>query len=87
MSEGGLWLPVGFLDEYQHTAKMALKPKARGVRGLVGEPFPTRTTSRIPSLLSITKKGFVTWRTMLRKSVPVIGYESAVHRPLGSHRR
>ena len=71
--EGGLSAPVGFLDEYHHTAEMAREAKLAATRLLLvgGRTVPTtRTTSRIPSPASTSpRRASITWRTMSRKSV------------------
>ena len=74
--EGGLSAPVGFLDEYHHTAEMAREAKARGdkaaARWWANRSYDQNNIAHPFTGIHITKKGF----DYLEKEVrSVIGYE------------
>ena len=77
--EGGLCAPVGFLDEYQHTAKMAREAKARGdkaaARWWANRSYDQNNIAHPFTAIHITKKGFDYLENYVKEVRSVIGYE------------
>ena len=77
--EGGLCAPVGFLDEYQHTAKMAREAKARGdkaaARWWANRSYDQNNIAHPFTGIHITKKGFDYLENYVKEVRSVIGYE------------
>ncbi len=77
--EGGLSAPVGFLDEYQHTAEMAREAKARGdkaaARWWANRSYDQNNIAHPFTGIHITKKGFDYLENYVKEVRSVIGYE------------
>ena len=77
--EGGLCAPVGFLDEYQHTAEMAREAKARGdkaaARWWANRSYDQNNIAHPFTGIHITKKGFDYLENYVKEVRSVIGYE------------
>ncbi len=77
--EGGLSAPVGFLDEYHHTAEMAREAKARGdkaaARWWVNRSYDQNNIAHPFTGIHITKKGFDYLENYVKEVRSVIGYE------------
>lgn len=77
--EGGLSAPVGFLDEYHHTAKMAREAKARGdkaaARWWANRSYDQNNIAHPFTSIHITKKGFDYLENYVKEVRSVIGYE------------
>ena len=77
--EGGLSAPVGFLDEYHHTAQMAREAKARGdkaaARWWANRSYDQNNIAHPFTSIHITKKGFDYLENYVKEVRSVIGYE------------
>ena len=77
--EGGLSAPVGFLDEYHHTAEMAREAKARGdkaaARWWTNRSYDQNNIAHPFTGIHITKKGFDYLENYVKEVRSVIGYE------------
>ena len=77
--EGGLSAPVGFLDEYHHTAEMAREAKARGdkaaARWWANRSYDQNNIAHPFTSIHITKKGFDYLENYVKEVRSVIGYE------------
>ncbi len=77
--EGGLCAPVGFLDEYHHTAEMAREAKARGdkaaARWWTNRSYDQNNIAHPFTGIHITKKGFDYLENYVKEVRSVIGYE------------
>ena len=77
--EGGLSAPVGFLDEYHHTAEMAREAKARGdkaaARWWANRSYDQNNIAHPFTGIHITKKGFDYLENYVKEVRSVIGYE------------
>ena len=77
--EGGLCAPVGFLDEYHHTAEMARDAKARGdkaaARWWANRSYDQNNIAHPFTGIHITKKGFDYLENYVKEVRSVIGYE------------
>lgn len=77
--EGGLCAPVGFLDEYHHTAEMAREAKARGdkaaARWWANRSYDQNNIAHPFTGIHITKKGFDYLENYVKEVRSVIGYE------------
>lgn len=77
--EGGLSAPVGFLDEYHHTAQMAREAKARGdkaaARWWANRNYDQNNIAHPFTGIHITKKGFDYLENYVKEVRSVIGYE------------
>ena len=77
--EGGLCAPVGFLDEYHHTAQMAREAKARGdkaaARWWANRNYDQNNIAHPFTGIHITKKGFDYLENYVKEVRSVIGYE------------
>ena len=77
--EGGLSAPVGFLDEYHHTAEMAREAKARGdkaaARWWANRNYDQNNIAHPFTGIHITKKGFDYLENYVKEVRSVIGYE------------
>ncbi len=77
--EGGLSAPVGFLDEYHHTAEMAREAKARGdkaaARWWANRSYDQNNIAHPFTGIHITKKGFEYLENYVKEVRSVIGYE------------
>ena len=77
--EGGLSAPVGFLDEYHHTAQMAREAKARGdkaaARWWANRSYDQNNIAHPFTGIHITKKGFDYLENYVKEVRSVIGYE------------
>ncbi len=77
--EGGLCAPVGFLDEYHHTAEMAREAKARGdkaaARWWANRSYDQNNIAHPFTGIHITKKGFEYLENYVKEVRSVIGYE------------
>lgn len=77
--EGGLCAPVGFLDEYHHTAKMAREAKQKGdkvaARWWANRNYDQNNIAHPFTGIHITKKGFDYLENYVKEVRSVIGYE------------
>ena len=77
--EGGLSAPVGFLDEYHHTAEMAREAKARGdkasARWWTNRSYDQNNIAHPFTGIHIIKKGFDYLENYVKEVRSVIGYE------------
>ena len=72
--EGGLSAPVGFLDEYHHTAEMARGDKA-AARWWANRSYDQNNIAHPFTGIHITKKGFDYLENYVKEVRSVIGYE------------
>ena len=72
--EGGLSAPVGFLDEYHHTAEMAREAKAPA-RWWANRSYDQNNIAHPFTGIHITKKGFDYLENYVKEVRSVIGYE------------
>lgn len=77
--EGGLCAPVGFLEQYGYTAKMAREAKARGdkaaARWWANRNYDVNNIAHPFTGIHITKKGFDYLENYVKEVRSVIGYE------------
>ncbi|MGI5884630.1 MAG: mandelate racemase/muconate lactonizing enzyme family protein [Candidatus Spyradocola sp.] len=77
--EGGLCAPVGFLEQYGYTAKMAREAKARGdkaaARWWANRSYDVNNIAHPFTGIHITKKGFDYLENYVKEVRSVIGYE------------
>ena len=77
--EGGLCAPVGFLEQYGYTAKMAREAKARGdkaaARWWANRNYDVNNIAHPFTGIHLTKKGFDYLETYVNAVRSVIGYE------------
>lgn len=77
--EGGLSAPVGFLEEYKHTAKMAREARANGdkdaARWWANRNYDVNNIAHPFTGIHITKTGFDYLENYVKEVRSVIGYE------------
>ena len=77
--EGGLCAPVGFLDQYGYTVKMAREAKQKGdkvaARWWANRPYDQQNIAHPFTGIHITKKGFDYLENYVKEVRSVIGYE------------
>ena len=77
--EGGLCAPVGFLEQYGHTAKMAREARQKGdkvaARWWANRAYDQQNIAHPFTGIHITKKGFDYLENYVKEVRSVIGYE------------